>query len=112
MMKKIFVLFLAIFVMVLFSVPVFADCGNSTDDEKITLGDNCTVGLSVNVKARYCSNGNSYAAATYNSKGTKTYGTGSGTSNIYYVLEDKTGKITDSYDFESNSDGWKKIGKE
>ncbi len=118
-MKKISVLFLVIFVIAVFSASVFADghitC-NSPQSGKVYLGaaGNCTdkFGLSAHVTAAYCSStGNSYAAATYNSKGTKTYGTGSGTSNIYYKSGDHTGDIgnNESYDFESNN--WTQIGE-
>ena len=119
-MKKIFVLFLAILIMAIFSVSVFADghitCG-AEQSGKVQLGadGNCTdeFGLSMNVTAGYCSDGDSYAAATYNSKGTKTYGTASDTTNIYY----KTGDQTDGWDKDDASaaqfdtDDWKKIGE-
>jgi len=81
-MKKIFVLFLAIFAMAMFSMPAFAF--------KMGTSDNTTVDLSANVGAAYNggTNGISYAAATYNPKGTgKAYGTASDTTYIYYKTE-------------------------
>ena len=114
-MKKIFVLFLTIFVMAMFSVPVFAvtnlTCGNTGSGE-VALGasGNCTgaIGLSAHVTAGYCSSsGDSYVAATYNDKGTKTYGTGSGTSNIYYK-EGNYATVNSSTSFDSS---WTKIGE-
>ena len=115
-MKKILVLFLAILATVVLSVSVLAaanlTCG-STGSGKVQLGSGNNTseefGLSAHVTASYCSStGDSYVAATYNDKGVgRVYGTGSGTSNIYYKSgNDPTVNSSTSFD-----SGWTKIGE-
>ena len=116
-MKKIFVLFLAILTTVVLSVSVLAatklTCGGTPNSGEVQLGGDGNntsdaIGLSAHVTAGYCSStGDSYVAATYNDKGTKTYGTGSGTSNIYYK-EGNYATVNSSTSFDS---GWTKIGE-
>ena len=99
-MKKIFVLFLAILIMAVFSVPVFAA-------DKWSTFENATgVKLSKNVTAHYySSSGASYSATTYNSKGTKTYGAASDSTWIYSHAGTGTDPTTTSGDSNDFS-GW------
>ena len=119
-MKKIFVLFLAIFIMALFSTADFA-AATCTDDQTETIalasGNKADVGLSANVVASYCSSdGTNYAAATYNPKGVgKAYGTASDTTYVYY--KDCATGLSETPDM-SNGDsravsgtGWNKVGE-
>ena len=111
-MKKFFVLFLSIFAIAYFSMPAFA--GSAVNKEgtiALDSGGNADVGLSSNVIASYYSDGSTYAAATYNPKGTgKDYGTGSETTYIWYKESGvspggtATIQLNESYDFEAN--GW------
>jgi len=109
-MKKILVLFLTILIMAMFSIPVFADTftmgsGNST----------ATVELSANVEAKYngASDGSSYAAATYNSKGMgRAYGTASDTTYIYYTSATGASSALGAATNSSAFSGWTQIGKE
>jgi hypothetical protein len=129
-MKKIFVLFLAVFIMAMFSISAFAadayiTCGSpqssQSSGDKLhlgTSGGNCTgeIGISMNVVAAYCSGGNSYAAITHNPKGKiVSYGTASDTSNIYYTASDKTSTLTGVINNASAAGfyatPWEKLGK-
>ena len=116
MMKKIFVLFLAIFIMALFSTASLADALDKTGTISLDSGNKADVDLSANVIASYYSDGTTYAAATYNPKGTgREYGTGSTTTYMWYKESGvATGGTTvpidlgDSYDFATNN--WESIG--
>jgi uncharacterized protein YxeA len=123
MMKKILLFILAIFVMVLFSVPVIAT-GQTSSDGSLTMGStdhNTSVRLSANVEAAYKDDGNgaSYSAATYNPKGVgRAYGTASDTTYIFYddvATGTSIGNVVttlnsgDSSDFPSSD--WTKIGE-
>ena len=106
-MKKIFVLFLAILAMAVFSAPVFA----------FTMGSNSTttVELSANVEAKYngANDGSSYAAATYNSKGMgRAYGTASDTTYIYYTPATGASSALGTATNSSAFSGWTQIGGE
>ena len=108
-MKKIFVLFLAIFAMAYFSMPAFAGAaasvyqGSSVTSNCIDLSststsasdcsdtsNNALVGLSAHVRASYYSDtGTNYAAETYNDKGKgQIYGLANLTSNVYVTSGD------------------------
>ena len=113
-MKKIFVFFLAILVMALFSVPAFA--AQESSDGSLTLGatKTTTVRLSANVSAAYAAAtlGVSYATITYNSKGNdKSYGTASDTTYIYYAATNKVSGWTDTDSSTFTSPAWQKIGE-
>ena len=114
MMKKIFVLFLAVLIVALFSTASFASCKTGqTDKIPLDSGGKADVKLSANVEASYCSNGSSYAAVTYNSKGMgRSYGTASDTTYIYYTTGDKTSgwSATNASDAKFTS-GWTQIGE-
>ncbi len=119
-MKNIFVLFLSVFAITLFSTQSFAAAttssttsGNST----IILGtspNSVTIGLSANDTAAYLggTTGKTYAAITYNPLGAgQEYGTASDTSDI--MQQPHTGTVTtptkgDSYDVTSGS--WLPVG--
>jgi len=108
-MKKIFVLFLAIFAMAYFSIPAFAgaaasgttsganciDLSAKSPSDCTDTSNNALVGLSANVQASYYStDGTNYAAETYNDKGRgKTYGLANLTSNVYVTDGDKTSSL-------------------
>ncbi len=114
-MRKIFVLFLAIFVMTVFSVPVFAAAQKSSDGS-LTLGATkmTTVRLSANVSAAYDAetSGASYAASTYNSKGNdKSYGTASDTTYIYYAAGNQVSDWSGADSSSFTSDTWTQVGE-
>ena len=115
-MKKILVLFLAIFIMALFSVPVFATA-TTGGVMGSTAGYTTSVKLSANVLSSYLGGtlGVSYAATTSNPKGMgRAYGTASDTTYITYepwttTTAAPTPTAADSSAVTSGS--WKKIGE-
>lgn len=121
-MKKIFVLFLAIFVMACFSVPVFATSSGTNDTDELLMGPtsgySTTVKLSMNVIASYKTggtSGTSYSATTYNPKGTgKAYGAASDTTYITYEPWTNTAAaptLDEGNVADVTSGSWKQIGE-
>jgi len=118
-MKKILLFILAIFIMALFSVPVFAaDPTVTTDGAMGNSPNNTSVRLSANVKSSYLGGalGVSYAATTFNPKGTgRAYGTASDTTYIMYEAYAATNTVApvvgtaNSSNFPSSA--WSKIGE-
>ena len=115
-MKKILLFLLAIFVMALFSAPAFADA--TTDGVMGSSPHDTSVKLSANVKSSYLGGalGVSYAATTFNPKGTgRAYGTASDTTYIMYEAYAATNTVApvvgtaNSSNFPSNA--WSKIGE-
>ena len=109
-MKKIFVLFLAIFAMAYFSMPAFATTGS------VTMGDT-SVDLSANVDANYYGGtGTNYSADTYNPKGVGiAYGVTSDSTYIFYKDGINTTTVKTATDLNDKADssafsGWSQLG--
>ena len=128
-MKKIFVLFLAIFAMAYFSIPAFAGAAKSAYTGSNTVTANCIdlssttttpdcsdtsnnalVGLSANVRASYYStDGTNYAAETRNYKGKgQTYGLANLTSSVNVTSADFTDLNSDNA---TTFDNWDVLGQ-
>ena len=130
-MKKIFVLFLAIFAMAYFSIPAFAtgsaaksayqggipgsanciDLSTTSTPDCTDTNNEALVGLSASVTASYVSDGTTYAADTYNPKGTgKEYGVASDSTVIKYNDQTGTADTAPTADNSTAFDGWDQLG--